>query len=464
MTDLAQPTALRSPRYLIATLVYSALMVSLVSSLGAPLVPTIAAARHVSLTDAQWVLTVTLIVGAVGTPLLGRLGDGGERRHVLIGGLAVVTLGLLVASASSTFAMLLVGRALQGIGVGLVPLTFAIARQFIPADRLRSTIAILSVTAATGVGLGYYMTGLIADAFSYRVAFGVAAVLAAAATFMAWAAVPSSIPERTVGVDWGGAAMLAIALGTLLLALSEGDQWHWSSPSVLGLIAVAVVFGVAWVVFEHRLQHPLVELKYLRVRNVFVANVVAILLSFGMFIALTLVIRLVQTPASAGYGFHVSTATTGLLIMPLSIATLVSSRAAVVIGRRFSQSAVMVTGALAVTVGMLLLALHRNHLGEVCVSMALLGVGVGMTYAAMPALIMRAVPVEETGSATGLNQTMRIVGGSLGSALGATLLAAQTTPGSGLPRAHGFTLTFLIAAGVTFVAAVAATKVKEVAA
>lgn len=451
------------PRLLIATLIYSALMVSLVSSLGAPLVPTIAAARHVSLTDAQWVLTVTLIVGAVGTPLLGRLGDGGQRRYVLIGGLAVVTLGLVVASASSSFAMLLVGRGLQGIGVGMVPLTLAIARQFVPADRLRSTVAILSVTAATGVGLGYYMTGLISDAFSYRDAFGVAAVLAAIAIMMAWVAVPSSIPERTVGVDWSGAVLLAAALGALLLALSEGDKWHWSSRPVLGLIAAAIVFGAAWVVVESRLEHPLVELKYLRVRNVFVANVVAILLAFGLFVALTLVIRLVQTPRSAGYGFQVSSATTGLLIMPLSIATLVSSRIAVVVGRRFSQSAVMVSGAISVTIAMLLLAFHRSHLAELGLAMALMGVGVGMTYAAMPALIMRAVPVEETGSATGLNQTMRIVGGSVGSALGATLLAAQTSAGSVLPRAHGYTLTFLVAAGVSFAAALVATNVKELA-
>lgn len=454
---VTEDVVVEKPTILIAALVFSALMVSLVSSLGAPLVPTIAAVRHISITDAQWILTVTLIVGAVATPLLGRLGDGAERRLVLIGGLGVVTAGLIIASSTSSYLVLLIGRALQGFGVGLVPITLGIARQFLPAHRLKSAVAILSVTAATGVGFGYWFTGVIADAFDYRIAFGVAGVLALIATLAAWRVLPKTPPKDNIPVDWIGAAMLATVLGTLVLALSEVEVWK--APTIIPLLVVSVVLGGFWVRFESRHTHPVVSLHYLKIRNVLVANITAILLSFGLFIALTLVIRLVQTPPGAGYGFLVSAAETGLLIMPLSLATMISTRIAKIVSEKLETRAVMMIGGVAVVCALLLLALSRTHLYDICIAMALIGVGIGMTYAAMPQLIIRNVPMEETGSATGLNQAMRIVGGAIGSALGATLLA--TSSETILPSNGKFTTAFLVGAGACLIGTLTALGVKE---
>lgn len=453
-------SAVTNPRALTGVLIYAALMVALVSSVGAPLVPTIAEVHHISLIDAQWMLTVTLIVGAVATPLLGRLGDGRERRYVLVGGLGVVTLGLLLASLSTSFVLLLIGRALQGVGMGLVPLCLAVARQFLPADTLPRAVSILSVTAATGVGLGYWLTGLIADAFDYRFAFAVTGVFALIATVLAAVVVPTAVPEKTVGVDWWGGLLLAVGLGSLLLALSEVDVWGWGSPAVISLLVTAVVLITTWIVVEHKVEHPLVQLRYFKVRNVLTANLAAIMLSFGMYIALTLGIRLVQTPPGAGYGFHVSASTTGLLIMPLSLATLASSRLAVLLSTRFGVATTMVTGALGTVAGLLVLAFAHQHLGEIGLSMGLLGIGVGMTYAAMPGLIIRAVPPEETGSATGMNQAARVVGGSFGSALGATLLAFGSTTANGAPVESRYTIALVTAACVCLLGAAVCTRAR----
>src|ERR1700753_3369269 len=152
-----------SQRFFVPGLIAVGLVVSLISSLGAPLIPTIAEDLHASLSSTQWSLTATLLVGAVVSPLVGRLGDGPHRRTVLLSCLALVTLGGAIAALAGTLPVLIAGRALQGIGLALLPLTMASARSHLPAERAHRTIATLSVIAAVGVGLGYPITGFIAE-------------------------------------------------------------------------------------------------------------------------------------------------------------------------------------------------------------------------------------------------------------------------------------------------------------
>jgi predicted MFS family arabinose efflux permease len=145
--------------------------VAIISSLGAPLIPSIARSDHVSLSAAEWVLTAALMTGALATPAMGRLADGPRKRRVIEVALAVVLAGCVLSALSSSFVLLVIGRGLQGVGLGLLPVTMAIARsQFHPAKAGRA-IATLSVSAAVGAGLGYPITALIAQVLDYRAAF-----------------------------------------------------------------------------------------------------------------------------------------------------------------------------------------------------------------------------------------------------------------------------------------------------
>ncbi len=121
-------------------LVCVAVLVALISSLGAPLIPSIAEADGVSLSTAEWLLTAALMTGAVATPIMGRLADGPMKRRVIEVSLAAVAAGCVVSALSSSFDMMVVGRGLQGVGLGLLPVTMAIARSELPAghtpDRL----------------------------------------------------------------------------------------------------------------------------------------------------------------------------------------------------------------------------------------------------------------------------------------------------------------------------------------
>ncbi|MDX6206535.1 MAG: hypothetical protein QOF39_2592, partial [Frankiales bacterium] len=173
-------------RALVPVLVYVGMLVAVVSSLGSPLVPTIAHDYGISLGNAQWSLTLTLLVGAIISPTVGRLGDGPHRLQVLVGSLGIVSVGSALAALPGLgFAFLLIGRGMQGVGLALLPLAMSVARDHLDPDRSRSTLAVLSVTAVVGVGLGYPITGLIAEHLSFHAGFWLAAVLSLVAMVLA---------------------------------------------------------------------------------------------------------------------------------------------------------------------------------------------------------------------------------------------------------------------------------------
>jgi len=133
----------RRTRALVPVLVFTTASVALISAVGAPLIPSIARDMHVSLDSAQWTLTVTVLVGAVCAPIMGRLGDGPRRREAMILGLTATVLGCVTAALAGSLGILIIGRALQGVGLGLLPLTMSAARDHLPRAQARSVIALL---------------------------------------------------------------------------------------------------------------------------------------------------------------------------------------------------------------------------------------------------------------------------------------------------------------------------------
>jgi len=263
-------------RALVPVLVFVGMVVAVVSSLGAPLVPTIAAVERVTLSSAQWSLTITLLVGALATPTMGRLGDGPRRRTVILLGLGTVVVGSVLAALPAGFSVLLLGRALQGVGLGLTPLAIATARDALPAERARPAVALLSITTVAGVGLGYPLTGIIAQTLGIHAAFWSGAGVSALALILASIVVPSSATRPSIPLDAPGAVLLGAALAALLLGLSEGEHWGWTSGRLLALLVGAVLLLAAWVKHELRTAHPLVELRLVRQRSVLTADVTAL--------------------------------------------------------------------------------------------------------------------------------------------------------------------------------------------
>ncbi len=438
----------------VPTLVTVAALVAIVSSLGAPLIPSIARADKVSLSTGEWLLTAALMTGALATPVMGRLADGPRKRRVIEIALSVVLAGCVLSAISTGFVTMVIGRGMQGVGLGLLPVTMAIARSQLSRDGAVRAIATLSVTAAVGAGLGYPLTALIAQVFDVPAAFWFGAIIVALALTLVVVVLPARSDSVSRKLDVVGIATLGFAVVGVSVVLSEGGGWGWTSPPSLGIIAGCVVFIGLWVWQEITTADPLIDVRQVRNRSVLTADVSGFLMAVGMYLFLPIIVEFVQIPVASGYGFGASVVRSGLVLVPLSVGSFVASRCLVAYERRFGTRSMIPLGSLVFAASALLFAMEHRSLWEAFVASGISGVGIGFTFAAMPGFIVRAVPTSETGSATGFYQVLRSIGLSVGSALAAAILTASTPAGHIVPRFEGFRVILLVASCIGVATAV----------
>jgi predicted MFS family arabinose efflux permease len=438
MTDV-QPNR----KTLLPGLIYTALSSSIIGSLGLLLIPTIAEAFDVPVGTAQWVLTINLLVGAIATPIIGRLTSHSHTKRLLLVTLSIILLGSVVAATAYTFPQLLIGRALQGLSFTIAPVAISLVRRHAAPTARQAGISALSVTVATGVGIGYPLTGMIAAALDFRFAFWFAAAFVAVAIIVVLRIVPAHngpTAERAP-FDYRGAILLGLGLASLLLGISQAPKWGWASAGTIGCLAGAVVLLAAWVFTELRTDHPLVRLDLLRTGDILLANATALGLGTAMYIGVSLVSVVGQAPTSTGYGIGLPLFWAGFIMIPLSIGSQLSSRVARLLTRRLSTQTLLVVGAGIVTASTIFMFFLHTALWEVAIGMLLFGLGIGLTFAAMPGLISRTVAEQELGSAVSFNQVLRTIGGSIGSAIAGAILSANLTTNS-TPSGTGIDIAF----------------------
>ena len=430
---------------MLPVLVAVSALVAVVTSLGAPLIPSIAQSDGVSLSTGEWVLTAALMSGALATPAMGRLADGPRKRRVIVVALAVVCAGCVLSAVSTGFAMLVVGRGLQGVGLGLLPVTMAIARSEFSPQKTARAVATLSVSAAVGAGLGYPITSLIAQFYDYRAAFWFGAITVAAALVLVIVVLPWQSDGHSRQFDYLGMATLGTAVVGVSVVLSEGGEWGWTSARSLGLIVLSLVMVGVWVAHELRITDPLIDVRQVRNRSVLTADTSAFLIAVAMYLFLPIIIEFVQIPVASGYGFGTSILVSGLVFVPLSFGSFAASRCLTAYTNRFGVRSMIPFGSIVFASSTLFFAVEHRALWEAFVAAGIAGIGIGFTFAAMPGFIIQAVPASETGSAMGLYQVLRSIGLSLGSALASAILISYTKAGETYPTYEGFRVTLIIA-------------------
>lgn len=436
------------PRGLLPCLTFAALGGSFVAALGTPLIPTIARDRGVSFDVAQWNLTIALLVGAVMTPLISRWGDGGRRRRVLVTVLVITIVGALTAATASTFTQLLVGRAMQGAGYAIAPVAIGIAREYLSGPRLHRAVASLAVTIAVGAGIGNPIVGGLTTLFDYRAAFYFAALFGIGSLAWLVAIVPGP-PRGTAGsVAWDvpGAVVLSVGLGSLLLAISRGETWQWTSPAVLILGGLGLLLLGSFVAIELRAAAPLIDLRLAAIPAVLGANVATMFVGMAMFSGTPITVRLVQTPSSEGYGFGASPLTAAMLLFAFSLGSLGSQFVLIPLTRVLGARHLLAVSACIIGAGWLSIGLFHSALWQIVVAMTVAGIGMGLVFSILPQIIVAAVPDERTTSASGLNTVVRLIGGTLGSAGCAAILTAHTPVGALYPTEAGIRLALICTA------------------
>ena len=445
--------ARRRTRYRVTFAVLAAAVggFALLQSLVIPVLPTIQAGLHTSQNSVTWVLTAYLLSASIFTPIMGRIGDMRGKERMLVAALIALTAGSVLAAVASSVGIMIVARVIQGIGGGVLPLSFGIIRDEFPREKVAGAVGVIAALTAAGAGLGIVLAGPIVKALDYHWLFWIPAITLVPVTIAAKVAVPES-PARAAGrLSWAGAALLSGWLVALLVPISEAPSWGWGSARVVGLLVLAVLLAVAWVAVESRSSYPLIDMGMMRIPVVWVTNLVALLFGVAMYATFAFLPEFLQTPASAGYGFGLSVTGSGLILLPSSVAMFAAGVASGRLTLWFGAKMVLVAGTVISIVPFVLLTFAHRHQWDILVAMVLQGVGFGMAFAAMSNLVVQGVPPEQTGVASGMNANIRTIGGAIGAALMGTIVVSTARAG-GLPRESGYTHGF----GLLTIAAIAA--------
>lgn len=443
---------------LIAVLCAAGISVSLMQTLIIPLVPELPKLLHANASDSSWAITATLLTAAVATPVFGRLGDVYGAKPMLVASAAMLITGSLIAALTSSLLPLVVGRALQGFGIPIIPLGISVLRACVPPERVGPAMGLMSASLGVGGALGLPLSAVIAQHADWHVLFWFATALGIAVLALFVVVVPHVPPRTSDRLDPLGALLLAAGLVTLLLPISKGQGWGWTSATTVSLFGTSAVVFVVFAWWELRVSSPTVDLRTTLRRPVLLTNLASVAVAFGMFGCSLVAPQILEMSPDTGYGLGQSLLHTGLWMAPGGLAMMVTSPLAARVAARRGPRFTLVVGALIIS------GAYLGGLGllgapwQVMVLNVVVSVGVGFAYASMPALVNAAVPVSETAAANGINALARSLGTAVSSAVVGAILAGMTVSHAGttVPSMAGFRTALLATAVVAALAAVLA--------
>lgn len=449
-----------------ATLALTGTIVSLQQTLVLPLLPDLPSLLNTTADNASWLVTATLLCGAVSIPTVTRLADMFGKKRMMMVALAIMVLGSVLGAVSTDLVLIITARAMQGVGLSLIPVGIAILRDELPRDRMPLGVALMSASLAIGAGAGLPLSGLIAAHLNWHAIFWVTGVVGAVVLAAVWRVIRES-PVKTGGsFDYRGAIIGSVALTAVMLALSKGAQWGWTSGITLACAGLGVALLIAWVPLELRVRNPLVNVRIAARPTIMLANLASLLLGFAMFSNMLVTTQLLQLPVSSGYGLGYDVLNTGLWMAPIALVFGAMAPVSAWFIRRHGPVATLLIGTLVMAGAYVSRVYLSDNLWQIVVGSMLVGAGTSMTYAALPTVITRAVPLTESASANGLNTLLRYIGTALSSAVMAAVTTMSTirVADKGFPAREAFIMLFWVSAGACFATAVIAlimTKLRE---
>jgi MFS family permease len=443
----------RNDGAIVAALAFTGLVASFMMTLVTPLIPELPHLLGVTQADAMWVVTATLLAAAVATPIGGRLGDLYGKRRMMLVLLGSLVLGSVIAAFSSTLIPLVIGRAMQGAGLGVIALGISILRDVLHRDRLGKAIALVSATLGIGGAVGLPVSALISQFLDWHMLFWVSGTLGAIGFILVFTLVPVSTLRSVGTFDFVGAIGFAVGLVGILLSVSKGAVWGWTSPLTLGIGLGGVAVLVLWALYELHTTSPLIDIRVAMRRSVLLTNLASVTVGFAFFATAVALPLLLESPTDTGVGFGQSMLIASLCLMPSGLVMwALSSTAARVTDRRGARTSLLI-GIAVITVGYALAVGLMTEVWHTVLVATLVGFGVGFAYAAMPTLIMAAVPASETAASNGLNSVMRTLGSTAASAVIGVILSVNivTVNGVTTPSTFGFQLTFALCAAAALI-------------
>ena len=379
-------------------------------------------------TTVTWVVVAPLLAFAVLGPTAGKLGDLHGRRKVYLTSLAGVVLFAACSAAAQSIGQLIAFRTLAMVfGASTGPAGMAIITALFPRERRVQALGYWGLVLAGGPVLGMVVGGPIVDAFGWRWLFVPQVPLALAGLVAAAFVLPETARATAVRFDVVGSATLAVAVGSLLVAVNRGPVWGWSAPAVVTLFVLSPVAAVAFGLVERRTDHPLIPFAYFRRRNFAVPMLAQFFVNFAYQGGFVLV------PLMLGEVFAFSSTRTSVVTVSRPLFYGLAGPLAGWLAVRIGERSMAVGGSVLVAVSCVMLANVHGAGAEplVFAALAIAGMGLGTMVPAMMATTTRAVADSDLGVTAATSQMMMMMGTVLGMQVGQTVQVARE-PATGL--------------------------------
>ncbi|HMD11986.1 MAG TPA: MFS transporter [Marmoricola sp.] len=436
----------------VIVLCFGGLSAALTQTLVIPIQSELPQLLHTSPANAGWVVTSTLLAAAVSMPIAGRLADMFGKQRVLMVTAALLVVGSLICAQADSLMPMLAGRAFQGLAAGFIPVGISLMREITPPHMTTSAISAMSATLGVGGAIGLPLAAWVAQDFNWHALFWMSAGLALLVSIGVALVVPH-VHDATGGrIDVVGALGLAAGLVSTLVAVSKGNTWGWDSPRTLGFLVGGVVVLLVWGWYELRVTDPLCDLRVTAQAPVLLTNLAAVAIGFGMMAQAIVVPQLLQLPTQTGFGLGQTILEAGLWMAPGGLMMMLFAPLSGRLMESWGAKRTLMLGAAVLGIGYVVAVFLMNSPVQLLIASCIASAGVGIGYAAMPTLILNAVPRREAASAVGINALMRSVGTTVAAAVMAMLLTGSTTDfgGFAVPTESAFRVCFVVGAAAAF--------------
>ncbi|MFB6489695.1 MAG: MFS transporter [Thermoproteus sp. AZ2] len=447
-----------------------ALMVMYTEGMLMPSLPTIQDEFGITAAEASWILSIYTITGTVAAAVFGKLGDIYGKKRVLTVVIFIYAVAVTFTGYAPTFPLLLVARAIQGVGMAMFPLAFSLIREEFPPRMVPVAQGLLSAMFGIGIIISLPLGAWISQTYGWRVTYHTATPIALLVAFSVLLFIRESRFRAPSSVNWISTALFAAFAVSLIIALTEAPTWGWGDPKTLSLFALSFASLTSFILNEASSKEPFLPRSVMNL-NVTAANAVLSIVSLAMFMSFNSLIYIYEMPPPSGYGLSILQ--TGIYAVPPAVVQMIMAPLAGRIMVRAGIKPVAFAGLAVAVLGNFLIAFNVNRgLAALIASTAVAFAGIALLNTSLISLITFSVPRERLGLATGLNTVLRNLAGSIGPAVAGTLITTYTsavlyaTPLGytfiSLPSAVAYRLSFYIAAAAFIAAFVPLAMAKEV--
>ena len=415
---------------------------------------------------AGWLVIIHTLISAATYAVAGRLGDIRGRKQVILVLIAIATCGSLVSAVFHSFAMVLAGRALQGFGSAVLPLSIGLLRENLPPERMPVSVGLMSTASGSGVVLGLILGGTIIDRLNWHWLFAASAVL----LVIAFLAISLLVPTRPGTppkhpIDWIEGLLPAPAIMAVLLGLSLSKDLGWLNWKVGGLLAFGLVLAVWWLRRALGSPEPFIDPRLFAKRNVAAGNLLGILLALGTANIVLVFSTYIQSPAWTGVGLGLTATMYGLIKLPSNILSFFAGPVSGWLMQRRGSRFPVVLGAILGGTGWLAAMTLPNHWLLMLLLMCWISFGTTLLNAAIPNIIVAAVPSDRTSEAIGAMSVVRGMATAIGAQVIGLILATGTVLSPNgkahYPSAGGYYAAMGWIAVMTFAAVVCAAALRS---